>query len=98
MGADLELIARSLVHMRRTQHVETLDLGRQRNRALDHSTSTLGRIDDLQGRLVDQAVIERLQANANFLTLHILLLHLRGIAAGLKNENAWPQPAEGATC
>src|SRR5450631_21683 len=99
MGANLKLIARSLVDMRGTQHIETLDLGWQRHRTIHHRTGTFCSFNNSRSRLVDQAIIKRLEANADFLTLHNLLLLLRGNAANLKNKIAWPgsqtQPTRG---
>jgi len=67
VGADFKLVTRSLVDVRRTQNVVTLNAGRQRDRALDDSAGTLGGIDDLECRLIDQTVIECLQADTDFL-------------------------------
>src|SRR5215510_10824747 len=67
--ADLELVPRSLVDVRRAQDVEPLDAGRQRDRPLHHRTGALRRVDDLERRLVDQLVVERLQADADLLAL-----------------------------
>ena len=53
MSADFQLIAGSLVHVRGTQYVETLDFGRQRNRALNNSTGTLGGFNDFLGGAID---------------------------------------------
>src|SRR4030095_12410175 len=58
MRADLELVARGLVDMRRAQQVEALLARRQRHRAAHHRAGALGRVDDLERRLVDQPVIE----------------------------------------
>src|SRR5512135_1442553 len=74
MGTDLELVARRFVDVGRTQDIEALDRGRQRNRALDHSASALGSFHDFERRLVDQFVVKRLQADADFLVLHCLAL------------------------
>jgi methionyl-tRNA synthetase len=71
VGADFELIARGFVDVRGTQHVITLDLGRQRHRTLDHSASALGGVDDFLGGTVDQVVVKRLQTDADFLALHV---------------------------
>ena len=70
VGTDLELVPRSLVYVRRAKQVETLDPGRQRHRATNHRAGTLGGLDDLLGGLIDQAIVEGLQANADFLVLH----------------------------
>src|SRR6185437_16145670 len=71
MRAYLELVARRLVHMRRAQDVEPLDLGRQRHRTLDDGARPLRGLDDFLRRLVDQLVVERLQADADSLVLHL---------------------------
>src|SRR5919199_3936719 len=57
MGADLELLARLLVDVRRAQHREFLDLGRQRDRAAYPRAGPLCGIDDLAGRLVEHAMV-----------------------------------------
>src|SRR5688572_7739993 len=68
--ADLELVARGLVDVRRAQQVEALLARGQRDRAAHHRTRALGRIHDLQRRLVDEPVVERLEADADALALH----------------------------
>src|SRR6267143_1820562 len=70
MRADLKLVARRLVDMRRTQQVEALLAGRQRHRAADHRARALGGVDDLERRLIDQPVVERLEPDADSLALH----------------------------
>ena len=80
MGTNLELVARGLVDVRRTQNVETLDAGRQGHRALDDGAGALGGLNDFSGRLVDQAIVESLQADTDLL----VLLHdvsLKSVAA-----------------
>src|SRR5215469_10130031 len=52
VSAQLELIARVLVGVRRDEHGEALHLGRQRHRSLDRRTGALGRLDDLACRAV----------------------------------------------
>src|SRR5450830_318805 len=64
---DFELIARSLVDVRGTQNVETLDACWQRNRTLDDSAGALCCVDDFQCGLVDQTIVECLQADTDFL-------------------------------
>ena len=44
---------------------------RQRHRAAHDRARALGRVDDLERRLVDQPVVERLEANADSLALHV---------------------------
>src|SRR5690242_15982454 len=74
MRADLELVARRLVDVRRPQYVVALDLRRQGHGTLDDGAGALRRLDDLERRLVDQLVIERLQSNSDALVLHVLSL------------------------
>ena len=52
VGADLELLARLLVHVRRTQHRETLDVRRQRDRARNARPGPLRGVHNLSRRLV----------------------------------------------
>src|SRR5260221_7490585 len=70
MGPDLKLLARLLVDVRRTQNGEFLDLGRQRDRTAYARAGTLGRADDLAGRLVEHAMIVRPQADPDILAVH----------------------------
>src|SRR5439155_23740785 len=64
--ADLELLSRFLVHVRRTQHrVLVLHRG-QRNRTSDLSASALRRGHNLRCRLIEHAIIVCLQPDANF--------------------------------
>src|SRR5260221_12975197 len=67
---DLELVARGLVRVRAAQHVETLDARRQRHGPFHDGARALGRIHDLERRLVDQPVVERLEPDPDFLALH----------------------------
>jgi hypothetical protein len=68
--ADLELIARILVPVRRYQDGESLHFDGQRHRTLDGRAGALRGVDDLARGLVDQAMIEGLQANADVLISH----------------------------
>src|SRR5574340_1760208 len=61
VGADLEMVAAGLVDVRRAQDVETLHPRRQRDRSLDDRAGALGGLYDLERRLVDQLVVERLE-------------------------------------
>ena len=76
MRADLELVARRLVHVRRAQKIEALFARRQRHGAFHNSAGALGGIDDLECRLIDQPVIERLQPYTYFLLFvcHLFLV------------------------
>ena len=60
VSAQLELVARILVGVRRDQHGEALHLGRQRHRPLHGRAGTLGGLHDLARGAVDQAMVERL--------------------------------------
>src|SRR4029078_5996808 len=72
--ADLDLVARRLVAVRRAQDVEPLHARRQRHRALDDRAGALGGVDDLERRLVDLFVVERIEAAADLLLGGHLLL------------------------
>src|SRR5215813_5817130 len=76
--AHLELLAALLVDVRRAVHRELLDLGRQRNRATDLGAGALGRVDDLAGRRIEDAVIERLEPDPNILAVHVSAPSRRG--------------------
>src|SRR6266853_864158 len=67
---DLELVARGLVRVRAAQHVEAFDTRRQGHGALYDGAGAFRRIDDLERRLVDQPVVERLEADPDFLALY----------------------------
>src|ERR1700690_4100482 len=58
--ADLELLPAVLVDERRAEHGELLDPRRERDRADDVGAGSLGSLDDLGRRLVQQAVVVRL--------------------------------------
>src|SRR5438067_7599782 len=64
VGADLELLTRLLVDVRRAVHGETLDVGGKRDRPGDPPARPAHGLDDLAHRLVEQPVIVRLQADA----------------------------------
>src|SRR5271169_95809 len=57
VSTDLELLARFLVDVGRTEHREFLDLGRQWDGAAYSRTGTLRRVDDLASRLIEHPVI-----------------------------------------
>src|SRR5215212_3855044 len=64
--ADLELLARLLVDVRRPQHRPLVFRGRQRNRPRQTRARALRGVDDFAGRLVEHAVVVRLEADSNF--------------------------------
>src|SRR6266540_2036508 len=71
MGAHLELLAAFLVDMRRAVDRELLDLGRQRNRPAHLRAGALGGVHDLARRRIENAVVERLEADADVLAVHV---------------------------
>src|SRR3954466_4676061 len=68
--AHLELLARLLIDVRRAQHREAFEAGRQGNRPTDLRAGPLRSRHDFARRGVEDAVIERLEADANVLTVH----------------------------
>src|SRR3954452_5662430 len=63
--ADLELLTRLLVDVRRAVHRKFLDAGRQGNGTPTLRPGPLRRRDDLAGRCIENPMIERLEANAD---------------------------------
>ena len=59
-----------LVDERRAKHRELLDARRQRHRTDHIGTSALSRLNDRLGRLIDEAVVIRLEPNADPLLRH----------------------------
>src|SRR5262249_7349569 len=72
VGANLELLATLLVDVRPAKHGVATDLGRQGDRPRDVSARPLCGLDDVGGRLVEELVIERLEADPD----------LRGLSHG----------------
>src|SRR5690606_9923918 len=71
--ADFELLARLLVDVRRAVDGEFLDPRRQGDGSPDGRARALGRVDDLASGMVQHAVIEGLEPDADVLTIHIAL-------------------------
>src|SRR3954447_22742709 len=71
--ADFKLLARLLVDVRRTVDGEFLNARRQRDRPAHGGARSLGRVHDLAGGMVQHAVIEGLEPDADVLTIHIAL-------------------------
>src|ERR1035441_9895178 len=65
MGANLELLARFLIYVRRAQNGIAVLERRQRNRPGARGSGALGRIDNIARRLVQDAVIVRLQPDSD---------------------------------
>ena len=68
--ANLELIARVFVNVRRALYCELFDLGWQWNRSNDGGASTLRRLNDLFCRLIEHAMIVTFELNTNLLSSH----------------------------
>src|SRR6266571_1924576 len=75
--AHLELLAALLVDMRRTVDGELLDAGGQRNRSTNLGTGPFRRIHDLTRRRIENPMVERLEAYANILAVHLVFLSHR---------------------
>src|SRR5262249_47769906 len=73
VGADLELLARLLVHVRRPEHAVLVDLGGQGDRSRHLGVGASRRVHDLRGRLVEELVVIRLEPDANLRCRHVLL-------------------------
>src|SRR5262249_7525918 len=97
VGADLELLARLLVDVRRAQHRELLDLGRQRDRPADARTRALRRIDDLARRLCGHAVNERSEPRPDSLAVRGLARCLLVGASPPDLDPGVSRPAGGRT-
>ena len=67
MRAQLELLTRLFVDVRRTQDGENLFFRGQRNRASYYSTTVADRLHDFFRRFVDQVVVLRAEFDTNFL-------------------------------
>ena len=67
VGAQFILVPGVFVDVGGDEYGEPLDLGWQRHRTFDGCSGALGRLHNLAGRLVDQAMIESLEANPNVL-------------------------------
>src|SRR5262249_36188999 len=86
VGADLELLARLLVDVRRAVDRELLDAGRQRDRPAHLRAGPLGRAHDLAGRGIEHAMIEGFQPDSDICAVHGLarsaLLRLLVVTCG----------------
>ena len=74
VGPHFEMLAALLVDVRRAQHANPIDLGRQRNGAADERAGALGRIDDALGGLIEDRVIVGFQPDTNFLLRHDVVM------------------------
>src|SRR5690606_35899633 len=72
VGPNLELLTRLLVDVRRAVDGKLVDSRRQRDGPTNLRARTLGRRNDLARRSVENAMVKRLEANANILTVHLV--------------------------
>ena len=69
VGTNFKLLARLLVDMRAAKHGISLNPCRQRDRSVNDSSRSLGRVDDFRRRLVENGMVVRFHPNSNpFLT------------------------------
>src|SRR5258708_28854986 len=92
MSPDLNLLAALLVDVRAAVDGELLEFGRQWNRSAHLRAGPLGRVDDLARRLVEDAMIKRLQADADALMFHFQPLSLQLSAIGGGRPPTAPPP------
>src|ERR1041384_7187535 len=88
--ADLVLVARILVGVRRDKDREALLAGGQRDRPAHDSTGALGGLDDFPRRLVDQAMIESLEPDADGLVSRGHLLN--SVVSPKERLGDWVKP------
>src|SRR5882724_1317856 len=74
VGTDLELLARLLVDVRRAVHRVARDVRGERDGSHDSRSRPPRRVHDLVGGRVQDAIIERLQADPDLLVDHWLAL------------------------
>src|SRR5687768_5979676 len=92
VGTDLELLARLFVDVRRAVDGELLDARRQRNGTADECTRAARRIGNVASRLVEHAMIERLQANPDVLRFHVHYRCERACPRGDETFNSTKKP------
>src|SRR4051812_33718890 len=73
MRADLELVTRRLVDVRGAQQIEALLARRQRHGAAYDGAGPLCCVHDIEGRLVDQPIVERCETDTDSLALHFFI-------------------------
>ena len=75
MSPNFELFAGLFIYMRRTQNAILIDHSRKRNRATNSSAGSLRGVHDFPDGLIENAMIESFQFNAN-LMFHYSLFHI----------------------
>src|SRR5271156_141751 len=94
--ADFKLVTGVLIAVGGRQNRKTLHFDGQRHGTLDGRAGAFRGIDDLAGRLVDQAMIESLQADANILISHVYLGFLSACALTIPGAETGPVLKRGA--
>src|ERR1700728_2288864 len=93
MGADLKLLPRLLIHVRRTQHAVLIFHRGQWNRPRDLCPGTPRRLHDFAGRLIQNAIVVSLQPDANsFFSNHVSLSLTPPGVSGRKEPAASHKP------
>src|SRR5579862_4165248 len=92
MRADLKLLPRLLVHVRRTQHAVLVLHRGQWNRPGNLRARALGRFHDLARRLIQNAIVVSLQPDANSFFSNHSVISLTPPAVGRKEPAAGCKP------
>src|SRR5687767_2823724 len=79
--AHLELLAALLVDVRAAVDREALDARRQRDRPTHLRTRAFRRVHDLARRRIEDAMVERLEPDADVLAVHVRALTPEGRSA-----------------
>ena len=95
MRPHLELLSRLLVHVRRAVDRVARDRRRQRNRPRDLRAGASRRVDDLTRRLVEDPIVEGLEADPNLLVFHCARSTRADGASGPGNS-PWPKCSSSA--
>src|SRR5438094_3065891 len=89
--AHFKLLARFLVHVRRSQHRPAVDRRGQRNRPGHFRSGALGGLHNFPRGLVQDPVIVGLQSNANFVALsHLVFQTYSMISVTAPAPTVWP--------
>src|SRR5215203_4848436 len=88
---DLELLTRLLVDVGRTEHRPLVDFRRQRDRTRQARAGPLRGLDDLARRLIEHAIVVRLQADADLVAEHGHAEYLSASGCRLQARRA-PEP------
>src|SRR4029453_6765616 len=84
VGADLELLARLLVDVRRAVDGELLDARRQRNGTANKGTRAPSGVSDVASGLIEHAMIEGFKANPDVRRFHVHLPMRKSLSAAFQ--------------